>query len=99
MEKKNGEMSEPRDLWYAVKYINICIMELQKMRGQKRAGKYREIMAENVPNLVKIITFLRSSKNSSRITSKKFTLRHIRKCLETLLKIAREKQLITWGPQ
>ena len=34
-EKNGGKCQEPRDLWYAVKHINICIMELQKSEDRK----------------------------------------------------------------
>ena len=37
-DKKNGEKcQEPRDLWYAVKHINIYIMELKKW--EEREGQ------------------------------------------------------------
>ena len=56
-KKKNFSADSLRDLWYNIKYNNICVMRVlkgeEKEKGPEKISE--EIIAENFPNLQKKI--------------------------------------------
>lgn len=91
------------EMWDTVKYTNICIMGV--LEGQQREKEtenmLEKIMAEDFPNLLKNINLYFQKEAQwlpSRINMKNFMNRCMPKVKdnEKILKVAREKWLITY---
>lgn len=85
-----------RDLWDIIKLTNIHILGVSERKEKYAKNLFEEIMTDNVPNLSQEHSDPGSPESSKETIRPRYITIKVSKIKESILKAAREKQLITY---